>query len=105
MRFEPRISYSDQPLVKALLAAAGFVPRHKQDRLPRGIERESDPPDAAVRIETKLLHIGVLRSLQRIDARPAGAWAKRLDDLKLRKKFVLHRLRQRIELPLERVIE
>jgi hypothetical protein len=38
---------------------------------PRRIERESHPPDGTCGIEVEFLQVGVTRSLERIDSRPA----------------------------------
>lgn len=85
----PGIGLRNQCPVEALLASARFVARDQQDRLTRRIECKGHPPHPAVRIESQLLHVGVLGSFQRIDPRPARLWTKSLDHLRLRQQFDL----------------
>lgn len=68
----------DQPLVKLLFASAGLVRGHVNDGLAFRIEGERCPPHA---VKPQLLHIGVLRAFQRIDARAARRRAECFDDL------------------------
>src|SRR5882724_755136 len=70
VRIEARIGLADQFLVEPSLLDARLVAGNQQDRAAFGIECESHPPHAAGCIEAKLLHVGVLRALERIDARP-----------------------------------
>jgi len=71
---KPEIRLGDELLVEAILASAGLVTGHKHDRPSFGIEGEGGAPFAIRRLEAQLLHIGVLRALQRIRVRPSKLW-------------------------------
>jgi len=63
---ETSICLGNELLVKPLLVPAGFVAGNEQNRLSAGIEGEGGAPLAIRGLESQLLHIGVLRSLERI---------------------------------------
>ena len=71
MSGEPRIGLGDELTIKALLASAGLVACHQQDRPPLRIESERSTPFAVCSFEPQLFHVGVLRPLKRISMRPA----------------------------------
>src|SRR3984893_2549580 len=85
-----RISRCDQPPIKSPLAASALVARDQQDRSPPRIEGKRDAPYAALGIEAQLLHIGVLRAIERIDPRSAGGRTEPLDNAGLRQKLGPH---------------
>ena len=70
MRGKSQIGFCDKLLVKSFLARARFVSSNKQDRFTLRIERECGAPLAVHRLESQLLHIGVLRTFERIGVRP-----------------------------------
>src|SRR5947207_15978106 len=70
MRRKPTVRLCDELPVESRLAAPGFVAGDKQDRSPLRIEGISDAPFAIGRAEAQLLHVGVLRALERIGMRP-----------------------------------
>ena len=64
--------------IKPLLAAARLVSSDQKNGIAFTVEREGDAPHAICRIKAQLLHIGVARTFERIDARPAELRAKLL---------------------------
>ena len=91
MRIEPSIRNLDQRFIEPLLAAlAGFVTGHEHHGPPHGIEGEDNAPFPAGGRKPKLLHVGVLRSVQRIDPRTLRRRPKLLDDPQLGDQLVLH---------------
>lgn len=67
---KPAIRLRDKPLVNAFLVNAGLVACDEDDRLAFRVEDEGSAPFAVGGRETHLLHICVLRALERIDIRP-----------------------------------
>src|SRR5438309_4187643 len=96
-----RIGGCDQPPIESPFAAAGLVTRYQQDRAPPRIESKGDAPYATLGIETQLLHIGVLRPIERIDPRAAGSRTEPLDDAGLGQKLDPYFGGQRQKLVLE----
>jgi len=91
MRIEPSIRDPDQRLVESLFTAlGGFDTGHKHHGPPHGIEGEGNGPFPAGGREPKLLHVGVLRSIQRIDARTLRRRPELLDDPQLSDQLILH---------------
>src|SRR5271166_547423 len=69
MPVEPSIRHANQIVVKAALRNPVFVSRHQQDGLALRIKGKSNTPYASIGIKAQLLHVGVARTLQRIDLR------------------------------------
>ena len=101
MSAETLIRLANQCLIETPLFDSGFVTRHKQNSAPSGIEGKSDAPHAICRIEPELLHIGIARPFERIHAWTAETWAKRLEQLGVRKQLILHFIRKLIEFKIE----
>src|SRR5260370_33930986 len=101
VRVKPRIGRCDQPPIKSPLAASTLVARDQQDRPPPRIEGKGDAPYAALGIEAQLLHIGVLRAVERIDSRAAGSGTEPLNDAGLRQQLDPYFAGQRQKLQLE----
>ena len=60
------------------------------DHFALSIERKGDPPHTAIRIESQLLHVRVLRTVQSINPRPARLRAELLEHFCLRQQLVLN---------------
>jgi len=69
MVIEAIISRSDQRFVETLFVDARLVARDEEDGCSLRIECECEPPDAISRLESKLLHVSVLRAVERIAMR------------------------------------
>jgi hypothetical protein len=67
---ESSICLADEPLIELGLADTGFVAGNEQDPTPLRVECKSYAPDTAIRPETKFLHVGEGRAIQRIYIRP-----------------------------------
>jgi hypothetical protein len=61
----------DQGAVKPRFAFARLIAGDQNHRLPCHVEGERHPPHTIRCVETKLLHVGVLRVLERIHMRPS----------------------------------
>src|SRR5947199_10771466 len=73
MSGKPTIRLCDELSVEALLASAGLVAGHEQDRSSIGVEGKGGAPLAIRSLEPQFFHIGVLGALERI-----GIWAPEL---------------------------
>lgn len=83
---------NNESLVKSFLVNTRLVTTNQQNRLPFRIERKGDPPNFAIPTETKLLQVGMLRPLERIDSRTAKTRAKFPQQKRMSKQFVLQTL-------------
>ena len=72
----PLVGLVDKPFVELRFAHARFVRGDEQDCVALRIEGEGDPPDAPIRLEAKLLHVCVLRSIQRVYLGPSQGWTE-----------------------------
>src|ERR1700730_3604446 len=68
------VGLCDQLLIEAVLAYSRLVTSDQQNCLSPRVESKSHSPDPARCIKSKLLHVGMLRSLQRV---PIGASEQR----------------------------
>src|SRR5229473_2274317 len=66
MRGKTFVGLYDQLLIETILAPSRLVARGQQDTLSARIESKSHSPDSAHCIKSKLLHVGMLRPLQRV---------------------------------------
>jgi hypothetical protein len=71
MPIESAIRDLDQIPVEPIPSNSRLVTTNQQNRPALYVERKGHPPRAATGTEAKLFHVGVLRSIQRIDLRPA----------------------------------
>jgi len=67
--FEATICDLDKVAVESILRNSGLVAANEQNRSALHVECKGNPPCAAIGAEAKLLHVRMLRSLQRIDLR------------------------------------
>src|SRR5215207_7032740 len=101
MRGKTFVGLCDQPLIEALLTHSRLVAGDHQNTVPARIESKSHSPDSPHRIESKLLHVGVLRPLQRVHIRTSElrpVFCKKPGD---RQQFVLNFLLESQELLFE----
>ncbi len=70
MRGEPGIRDPDEIFVEPILAHSRFTSANQQNRAPLEIEGEAKPPFAIGKRESQLLHVRVLRAVQRVAMRP-----------------------------------
>ena len=66
MRVEASVGETEEPFVEPFLVGTGLVATYEKDRLPTRVEGEGDAPYLSLPAETQFLHVGVLRSLQRV---------------------------------------
>ena len=78
MLLEAAIRYIDQIPVELVLRDSGLVATNQQNGLSLHIEREGHPPCTVLGMESKFLHVRVLRPLQCVHVRPAELRAKPL---------------------------
>jgi hypothetical protein len=90
MPVEPSIRYLKQLAMNAALCDSAFVPGYKQDGLALWVEGKCDAPNASIGIETQLLHVGVARTLRRIDLRPPQERPFLAKDCRPRCQYVLN---------------
>ena len=102
---KPEIRLGDEPLVETLLAAAGFVAGREKDAASLRIKGEGGAPYSIRRLEPQLLHIGMLRALERVRMRPSQLRAVIRQQLGGSKQRVLDTRLKGLELGLEGVIE
>ena len=97
MFIQPYVGPFDQSSVKALLRHAGFIARHENHRSSFRIEGVRHAPDAVIRVETQLLHVGVSRSVESI--RPGSPQLRTgySQQLNKRQHLILHGLVQPVE--------
>src|SRR5438046_9201315 len=83
--------------VETLFASSGLVSRHEQDGFTLGIKGESDSPLTVCRAESQLLHIGMPRAIERVNAGPTQLWPKLLQNERQSENLRLHVFMQSIE--------
>ena len=77
----------DQTPVERSFALSALVTGDQKHRLPLGVERESSAPDATPGIEPQLLHVRMLRAVQRVDPRSPCTGPEHLDNASLRQQL------------------
>src|SRR5271165_3650932 len=103
MRVESLVRPGDKLLIKTLLAHTRLVARYQQNRFARGIEREGDSPNAVSGVEAQLLHVGMTRTIQGINAGPSQLWPKLLQQACMSQNLQPDLLGQVVEFRLELV--
>jgi hypothetical protein len=98
------VSFGNERLVEPLLCNPSFVTGDKEDAHSIRIECKRDTPYSISRIEPKLLHIGMLRPIERVDMRPPQKRTDFLQNQRCRDQRVLDHLRQRRQFWLEIVV-
>jgi hypothetical protein len=97
----PLVGFVDQPLVKLFLVYSGFVFRDQQNCVSLRIESKGDTPNPAISPEPKLLHIRVLRVVERVYLRSSERRPVLSQRNERREEFILDYHGQLIELGLE----
>src|SRR5579884_3007238 len=64
---KPEVRLGDKPFVKAVLTPARLIACYQYNRPPFGVKGEGRSPFAVGCFKAQLLHIGVLRTLERVD--------------------------------------
>lgn len=98
MLVKTSIGNRDQLTVKPAFLDASLVASDQQYCLAVRIEGKSHAPDTVVGIEPQLLHIGMLRSVKRIDLGSAKCRSKLLQHCRPSQQLVLYGLGELIEL-------
>ena len=101
----PTVRFCYKLLVETLLTAAGFVARDEKDGLPFGIEGEGSTPFAVGGRETHLLHIGVLRAVERVGVWPTELRTEFAEQFRNRQQLGLNLALESQELRLEGVMQ
>jgi len=101
MRIESTISNRYKSTIECSFAAAALITGSQEHRLSLWIECESNPPNSFVGVEAQLLHIRVLRSLERIDPGAFRGWSEYLDDTDMSQQLNSYLDRERLKLWLE----
>jgi len=101
MGVEAPVCLLNQFPVKSLLIRAGFVSADQQDCRALRVEGKGNPPRTIRGVEPKLLHVGMLRPVQRIGMGTAELRSEVLEQLAQRRKLVLRGFRQFCELRIE----
>jgi len=88
MGVEAPVCLLNQFPVKSLLIRAGFVSDDQQDCRALRVEGKGNPPRTIRGVEPKLLHVGMLRPVQRIGMGTAELRSEVLEQLAQRRKLV-----------------
>ena len=105
MHVEAGVGEADEPFVEPFLVGTALVPTHEKDRLPIRIEGEGDAPYLALPAKPQFLHVGVLRSLQRVHRGAPEAWPKLAQQQGMGEKLILQALGEGPILAVELVVE
>lgn len=87
--------------IESLLATTRLVGTNQENSVTPCVERESDAPDAAGRVEPQLLHVRVAGAIERINTWSAELRTELFQQFPMSAYLVLHVVRQRIELGIE----
>lgn len=101
MSAEAIVSPSNQIPIKLPLTDTGLVATDQQNSPASRIEGERHSPFPSGRAEAQLFHVGVFRSLQRVDTRPPELRSKLLKQSGQRQNLILDSFRQPIEFGFE----
>src|SRR5882762_1488258 len=93
------VSLPDQAFIEfGLVRNSRFVTSNKHYRGALGVKSKGNSPNATVRVEAELLHIGVLRPVEGVNPRQLSGRTELFDHPKLGQKLVLNLDGQFIEL-------
>ncbi len=101
MRIETLIGLSNQLTIKTLSADSRLIARYQQNCLSSRVERKGNTPFAIGRAETKLLHVCVARTVERIHARAPQLRPKLRKQSRQRQNLILDLFGESVELLLE----
>ncbi len=101
MFIEPGVRLGNHLSIKALLAHSGLIPSHQKNGIPSRIKCKGNPPNTVRRVKAQLFHVGVARTVQRIDSRASEQRPEMSQQSRLRQEFVCHGQRELVELRLK----
>ena len=105
MHVEAGVGETDEPFVKPFLVGAALVTRHEKHGLPVRVKGEGHAPYLALPAKPQFLHVGVLRSLQRVHRGAPEARPKLAQQLGMGQKLILQALGEGLKLAVELVVE
>ncbi|GJD40068.1 hypothetical protein OICFNHDK_2533 [Methylobacterium bullatum] len=105
MLVETGIGPLDQRGIETFPRNTGLVIGDEENARSNRIEGEGHPSDTIVRLEAKLFHVGMLRTIERIRPGPSQSRARDLQKLDHGQQLVLNRLLQLIELAPEFMVK
>ncbi len=105
MLLESLIRLADESLIESWFTHSGLVAHNQKNAASPRIECEGHSPYAARSAKAKLLHVGVARTVQRIDFRPSQGRSTFTQRDEHREQGILHCRRKLIELSLESRVE
>jgi len=105
MAIKSTIGNFDQVPIEPVLRYTRFISGYQKDCLPPDIEGECNSPRATIRVKSKLLHVRMLRSLQRVHLRTAKLRAEFRQQSSSRENKLLDRLREPLKFGLELGVE
>ena len=105
MLLESLIRLADESLIESWFTHSGLIARNQKNAASPRIECEGHSPYAARSAKAKFLHVGVARTVQRIDIRPSQGRSAFTQRQEHREQGILHRRRKLIELGLESRVE
>ena len=101
----PVIGDGNQPPVEPALVRSALVATHQKNGLPGGIEGEGHTPDLPMPFEPQFFHVGVSRTLEGVDSRPAQVGPELRQQMGMCQHFILQVFSQQAQLVVEVVVE
>lgn len=98
MGIESGIGFSDQSFVEPFSAHVSPVTTTKDDRLTGRVKGEREAPDSVGGVEAELLHVGMLRAIERVRPRSAELRSELFEQLDVGQQLVLYLLVQCVKL-------
>jgi len=99
------VGTGDQLFIEPPLIDTTFITAHQQNRSALCIKRKSHTPYTAITIEAQLLHICVLRALERIHYWPTQVGAEFLKELGVGEQLILECAIQRLKLGVKVIVK
>jgi hypothetical protein len=92
VRIESGIGFSNQSLVEPFFAHVRLITTTKDDRLTGWVKGKREAPDSVGGVEAELLHVGVLRTVERVHARSTELWSELFKQFDLSQQLILYLL-------------
>ena len=105
MFVKPCVGIGDQLFIETPLIRTAFIAAYQQNRRAFCIKCKSQQSYTTVVIETKLLHISVLRAFERIHSWPAQVGAEFLKELGVGEQFILECTIKRLKLSVKFIVK
>src|SRR3970282_719588 len=99
------VGIGNKPSIESSLIRSTLVSAYQQYGRALCIKCKSHPPYTAIKIDTQLLHIRVLRAFERIHRWPAQVRAEFLKELGVSEQFILERTIQRQKLGVKFIVK